>query len=192
LWSSQPTVAGGCIKTHLTRLPSSSAALQGLARTTLVGTIRCRRLPGPSVPYGTLGLRGPVHAGFACPPPSVIRVWLPSRRLAPSRTWPALFHAGSAYGVFPSERSPRPRFPGVIRRFPPRLPLSQTHARSNRGLVELEACNSATGYILSRIPRGLLWAFSPQRRRMLPWAFSLSRDFTMALADFSGPPPPGA
>jgi len=39
----------------------------------------------------------------------------------------------------------------------------------------------------SRIPRGLLWAFSPQHRRMLPWAFSLSRDLTMALADFLGP-----
>jgi len=38
----------------------------------------------------------------------------------------------------------------------------------------------------SRIPRGRLRAFSPQRRRMLPWAFSLSRDFTMALADFLG------
>jgi len=46
-------------------------------------------------------------AGVACPPPSALRVWLPSRRFAPSRTLPVLFRTGSACGVYPSERSPR-------------------------------------------------------------------------------------
>lgn len=48
---------------------------------------------------------GPIHsaAGFTGPLWSARRVWLPSRRIAPGPTWPALFHAGCAPGLGPSE-----------------------------------------------------------------------------------------
>jgi hypothetical protein len=62
-------------------------------------------LPWASRPYDTCGTRGPVHTGVACPPPSVLRVWLPSRRLTPSHASPALFRADSVSGVHPSELS---------------------------------------------------------------------------------------
>lgn len=48
-----------------------------------------------------------------CPLRSASRVWSPSWRFAPSETSPALFHAGSARGVHPSERSPPARYPDV-------------------------------------------------------------------------------
>jgi hypothetical protein len=37
---------------------------------------------------------------------SVLRVWSPSRRLTPSESGPALFHAGSAPGILPFEAFP--------------------------------------------------------------------------------------
>lgn len=82
-----------------------------------------RHLPWASLPYDTCGSRGPVHTGFACPPPSVLRVWSPSRRLTPSRALPALFRASSASGIFPSEPSPPGKSRGRYRRRLPRLPL---------------------------------------------------------------------
>jgi len=51
----------------------------------------------------------------ACPLRSVLRVWLPSRRLAPFESLPALFHAGGALGIHPSELPPRGRLPGRFR-----------------------------------------------------------------------------
>jgi len=95
-------------------------------------------LPWAFVPLGTSAARGPVHAGFACPPPSALRVWLPSRRFPPSLGLPALFHAGSAYGVCPSKRSPRRRFSFALPRT--LAPLSVTADQTG----PTEVCSAAT------------------------------------------------
>jgi hypothetical protein len=42
---------------------------------------------------------------------SAFRVWSPSSRFAPAGAGPALFHAGSARGIRPSERSPPAGYP---------------------------------------------------------------------------------
>jgi len=55
----------------------------------------------------------------ACPLRSVLRVWAPSRRFSPFDAVPALFHAGGAHGIRPSELSPLGRFPGVSTRVSP-------------------------------------------------------------------------
>jgi hypothetical protein len=55
--------------------------------------------------------RRPCHG----PLRSARRVWLPSRRLTPSAPLPALFHAGGALGIRPSELSPRGRYPPRFR-----------------------------------------------------------------------------
>jgi hypothetical protein len=102
------------------------------------------------VPYGTSGVRGPVHAGVACPPPSVRRVWVPSRRLAPSRALPAFFRAGSACGILPSERSPRPRLPGVTAVARPACRYRESHP-DDRG-HQSQNRRPATGYYLERVP----------------------------------------
>jgi len=114
------------------RLSSSSTALQGLARMTLADDSHHRLLPWAFRPSDTSSVRGPVYAGVACPPPSVRRVWLPSRRLTPSYASSALFHADSVYGVFLSELSPLAK---LIRRSPPimpRLSLPQALALTNQ------------------------------------------------------------
>jgi len=56
------------------RLSSSFTALQGLARMTLADDSHHRLLPWAFRPFDTSSVRGPVHAGVACPPPSVRRV----------------------------------------------------------------------------------------------------------------------
>jgi len=55
----------------------------------------------------------------ACPLRSVLRVWAPSRRFPPFEAVPALFHAGGAHGIRPSELSPLGRFPCVSARASP-------------------------------------------------------------------------
>jgi len=55
--------------------------------------------------------RGPCRG----PLRSARRVWLPSRRLTPSEPVPALFRAGSALGIRPSELSPLGRYPPSFR-----------------------------------------------------------------------------
>jgi len=57
-------------------------------------------------PYSTSGTEGLLHAGFACPLRSALRVWLPSRRFPPFDPAPAFFHTGCAPGIHPSELSP--------------------------------------------------------------------------------------
>lgn len=74
-----------------------------------------RLLSWAFVPHSTCGIEGPHHAGFACPLRSARRVWLPSRRFAPLGASPALFRAGSAFGIHPSELSPPARSPGRFR-----------------------------------------------------------------------------
>jgi hypothetical protein len=59
---------------------------------------------------------GPLHAGFACPLRSALRVWLPSRRFTPFEPLPVLFHTGGAHGITPSKRSPLARYPNVSAR----------------------------------------------------------------------------
>jgi hypothetical protein len=59
-----------------------------------------------SSPYSTSGTEGPLHAGFAYPLRSALRVWLPSRRFSPFDPAPVFFHTGCAPGIPPSELSP--------------------------------------------------------------------------------------
>jgi hypothetical protein len=73
-------------------------------------------LPSSSARAGSRGSR---LAGLPRPLRSAPRVWLPSRRLAPSAAWSALFHADSAREVHPSELS---RPPGARA-----LPHARTH-----------------------------------------------------------------
>jgi len=71
------------------------------------------------VPYSTCGTGSPLVAGLPHPLRSAFRVWLPSGRLPPSGPLPALFHAGSAHGIRPSELSPPERYPPRFRRDEP-------------------------------------------------------------------------
>jgi hypothetical protein len=76
-------------------------------------------------PYSTSRIHGSTHAGFACPLRSALRVWPPSRRLAPREPAPALFHADSAPGIHPSKPSPLERYPNVpARKRPPTVSLA--------------------------------------------------------------------
>jgi len=45
---------------------------------------------------------------------SAFRVWLPSWRLTPAAPVPALFHAGGALGIHPSELCPPARYPAAF------------------------------------------------------------------------------
>jgi hypothetical protein len=114
-------------------LSSSSAFLQSVAQRTLVG----RPQPADSslglpLPFSTCRTQRSTCTGDSTRPlRSVRRVWLPSRRLTPSESGPAFFHAGSALGIWPfgafSTRKVSPAFsparrpPAVCSRrlFPP-------------------------------------------------------------------------
>jgi hypothetical protein len=94
-----------------TFLSSSFALRQSINQRTLAGR--------PKPPDTSHGLLSPtalkeseVHSprGFHFPLGSALRVWLPSRRLAPSEPMPALFRTGGALGVYPSELSPLTRY----------------------------------------------------------------------------------
>jgi phytoene dehydrogenase-like protein len=78
-----------------------------------------RLLSWAFAPFSTSRFGGPLHAGLPHPLRSALRVWLPSRRLTPSEPVPALFHAGGALGIHPSELSPPARYPA---RFRPEAP----------------------------------------------------------------------
>jgi hypothetical protein len=91
-----------------------------------------RLLSWASAPFSARGFGGPPHAGLPRPLSSARRVWLPSRRLAPSEPVPVLFHTGGALGIRPSELSPPARYPGVSARKDPRTvsPAVVTVARA--------------------------------------------------------------
>jgi hypothetical protein len=72
-----------------------------------------QHLSWASAPSRTRGFGGPLAAGLPRPLRSGLRVWPPSRRLTPSEPLPALFRAGGAHGIRPSELSPPARYPGV-------------------------------------------------------------------------------
>jgi hypothetical protein len=88
-----------------------------------VGADSSRKL---SFPFSTSGNEGPPPAGFACPLRSALRVWLPSRRFPPFEPVPALFHAGSAHGILPSELSPPGRHPQRSHRRLTHLPFPRS------------------------------------------------------------------
>jgi hypothetical protein len=50
---------------------------------------------------------------LASPPPSALRVWLPSRRFPPRRPQPVVFRPAALMGSRPSELSPSRRCHGV-------------------------------------------------------------------------------
>jgi hypothetical protein len=76
---------------------------------------------GLLLPSAHAGCGDPLIAGVPSPLRSACRVWLPSARFSPAESGPALFHAGSARGIRPSERSPATRSSGVSTR---RRPLA--------------------------------------------------------------------
>jgi len=55
------------------------------------------------LPYSAFGRADSHSAGFTCPLWSVNRVWLPSRRITPGPTSPAVFQTGCTPGLGPSE-----------------------------------------------------------------------------------------
>jgi hypothetical protein len=90
------------------------------------------------VPFSTQGPGCPLFAGLPHPLRSALRVWLPSRRLAPSEPVPVLFHTGGAHGIRPSELPPPARYPRVSARkdprtvFPAVVTVAETTGRPGR------------------------------------------------------------
>jgi hypothetical protein len=93
---------------------------------------------GLLLPTALTRLRGPVHTGMPCPPPSAFRVWSPSSRLTPSKPAPALSRAGSALGIHPSELTPLTRYRAVsgsmnpLTVFPAVASVAETTGRPDR------------------------------------------------------------
>jgi hypothetical protein len=99
----------------------------GLSRSRLAACPQARGTSsGLSSPSAHAAIEVRLARALPRPAPSVHRVWLPSRRLAPSTALPAVFQTGSAHGVHPSERSPRPRLSCIPARSDP---LAVTAAR---------------------------------------------------------------
>ncbi len=127
---------------------------------------------GLLVPYSTSGPGDPLAAGFPSPLRSALRVWLPSRRFAPSKPVPALFHAGGAHGVFPFGAFPSRE---VSRAFPP---AKNPPAVSPPGIPAARSGRAGPGdrgfgaLPLAGVPRGRSGLY-PAGRRMLPWGSSL-------------------
>jgi len=79
---------------------------------------------------------------------SAFRVWLPSGRFAPSEPVPALFHAGGALGIHPSELSPSERYPRRSRRDAPTCRSTRRCSRRRSGGPAQQA--AASGFLPSR------------------------------------------
>jgi hypothetical protein len=107
-------------------LSSSFAFLQSLAQRCLAGRPQpASTSHGLSLPSAHQGSE--VHCCGRCRRPLsfACRVWLPSWRLTPSEPVPALFHAGGAHGIHPSELSPHGRYPPRFRGEAPTYRLSR-------------------------------------------------------------------
>lgn len=87
---------------------------------------------GLSFPSALAGFGDPLTAGIPSPLRSALRVWLPSLRFSPAESGPALFHAGSARGICPSERSPSTRSSERFRPIRTHLPFRTVGKRPAR------------------------------------------------------------
>ena len=121
LWSSQSGT--GELRSKTRRMLSSSFAfLQSFSRPHLAESSRRDDCSAPLLSFASLQhIRGSgVHlfAGLPHPLRSALRVWLPSRRFAPPKPAPALFHADSTPGIQPFEVFPSRK---VSRAFPPAM-----------------------------------------------------------------------
>jgi hypothetical protein len=97
-------------------LSSGSAFLQSITRRNLAAPPQWDSAShGLSSPTAHTRIEGRPHASVPSPLRSALRVWLPSRRFFPFEPGPALFRAGSAPGVRPSELSPLKRCPRRFR-----------------------------------------------------------------------------
>lgn len=124
------------------------------------------------------GRGGSRFAGLPRPLRSARRVWLPSRRFAPSTAWSALFHADSAREVRPSEfaRPPGARaFPHARAHMPFAHPVSPaasggpdrvsaTSGLSPRGrrragdtAVRVSRAGNSLGFFPARVTRRRAW-----------------------------------
>jgi hypothetical protein len=121
-------------------LSSGFASVQGIARRTLAAPAEANPAPshGLSLPSAHEASKVHIPTGVACPLRSALRVWLPSRRFPPFEALPALFRAGGAHGIHPSERPPPTRYPVVSDRKHPRTvqptgePAAETPSRPGR------------------------------------------------------------
>jgi hypothetical protein len=115
----QPSWVDGLVSAHAPLLefrgPSGHSTDEASRTPAGVGTSS-----GLSSPSAHAAIKVRFTRALPCPAPSVHRVCLPSRRLSPSTALPALFRAGSAHGVHPSERSPRSRSSYIPARPDPR------------------------------------------------------------------------
>jgi hypothetical protein len=87
---------------------------------------------GLSFPSAHAGFGDPLIAGIPSPLRSAFRVWLPSLRLSPAESGPALFHAGSARGICPSEHSPSTRSSERFRPIRTHMPFCTVSKRPAR------------------------------------------------------------
>jgi len=113
----------------------------------------CRLLSWASAPFSTCKARRSTVSGHAGPLSSARRVWLPSRRLTPSAPGPALFHAGGALGIRPSELPPPDRY---RERFRPGAPTCRFSRRYSRPDCSRRAGPASRGF----------WGFTLPER---PW-----------------------
>jgi len=110
----------------------------------------------------------------ACPLRSVLRVWLPSRRFSPFESLPALFRAGGALGIHPSELPPRGRLAERLRSDGPTYRFVQRYARRRNGEPARRAAVSgfrpfreslAAESVVSTSTAGCSLGFFPSRAR---------------------------
>jgi len=126
-----------------------------------------RPLSWAFTPHSTCGIEGPLNAGVAFPLRSALRVALPSRRFAPLEASPAIFRAGSAFGI-PLRSFLLPRGFRVVsaRKHPPTVspdvvPLRQSGGPARRAAV--------SGLQPSQESSGVRMRYERAVRRVLPW-----------------------
>jgi hypothetical protein len=110
----------------------------------------------------------------ACPLGPVLRVWLPSRRFTPFDSLPALFRAGGARGVHPSELPPHGRLAERYRSDGPTYRFVSRFSRCRGNGTARKAAVSgfspfreflAAGRVFSTTTAGCSLGFDPSRAR---------------------------